>query len=128
MKFSKFIIVGILGAITNVIIFYAFVDILGYKPLQVSAIGFLLASFQNYVLNHNWTFNHITKDRSIATNDYLKYLGIALIALSVNLFILQYILIEYQPEPKVIGQCIGIVAGTLINYYGAKLWVFRARN
>ena len=127
MKFSKFIIVGFLGAITNVIIFYTFVDIIGYSPLVISAIGFLFASFQNYVLNHNWTFYHITKDRPITTNDYLKYLCIALIALTVNLFVLQYILDQYSPDPMVIGQCIGILAGTLVNYYGAKLWVFRVR-
>ena len=127
MKFSKFIIVGFLGAITNVIIFYIFVDIIGYSPLVISTIGFLFASFQNYVLNHNWTFYHITKNRPITTNDYLKYLCIALIALTVNLFVLQYILDQYSPDPMVIGQCIGILAGTLVNYYGAKLWVFRVR-
>ena len=127
MKFSKFIIVGSLGAISNVIIFYTLVDILGYSPLVISTIGFLIASFQNYVLNHNWTFYDITKDRPIATNDYLKYLCIALIALSVNLFVLQYILDQYRPNPMVIGQCIGILAGTLVNYYGAKFWVFRDR-
>ena len=46
-------------------------------------------------------------------------------SLVVNLSVLQFILVQYNPSIKAIGQLIGIASGTLINYLGAKKWVFR---
>ena len=59
MKLPKFLAVGLLGTITNLTLFYIFVDIMMFPALQISIITFLIASLQNYILNHFWTF---TKD------------------------------------------------------------------
>ena len=125
MKFTKFLFVGLLGTITNISIFYVFVDRLSYDPIQTSIAGFIIASFQNYILNNNWTFFEQEKKRSLSRLNYFKYLSISLISLAVNLSVLQFILVQYQPNIKAIGQLIGIASGTLVNYIGAKKWVFR---
>ena len=52
MKLPKFLAVGLLGTITNLTLFYIFVDIMMFPALQISIITFLIASLQNYILNH----------------------------------------------------------------------------
>jgi len=125
MKFTKFLFVGLLGTITNISIFYFFVDRLFYPPIQISITGFILASIQNYIFHNNWTFLNESKKRSLSKTDYFKYLSVSVMSLVVNLSVLQFILVQYNPSIKAIGQLIGIASGTLINYLGAKKWVFR---
>lgn len=125
MKFTKFLFVGLLGTITNISIFYVFVDRLFYPPIQISITGFILASIQNYIFHNNWTFLNESKKRSLSKTDYFKYLSVSVMSLVVNLSVLQFILAQYNPSIKAIGQLIGIASGTLINYLGAKKWVFR---
>ena len=125
MKFTKFLFVGLLGSITNISIFYVFVDRLSYPPIQISTIGFILASIQNYIFHNNWTFLNESKKRSLSKTDYFKYLSVSVMSLAVNLSVLQFVLVQYNPSVKAVGQLIGIASGTLINYLGAKKWVFR---
>ena len=106
-------------------IFYVFVDRLFYPPIQISITGFILASIQNYIFHNNWTFLNESKKRSLSKTDYFKYLSVSVMSLVVNLSVLQFILVQYNPSIKAIGQLIGIASGTLINYLGAKKWVFR---
>ena len=124
MKFTKFLFVGLLGTVTNISIFYVFVDRLSYAPIPISITGFVLASLQNYILHNNWTFFKETEKRSISKLNYFKYLSISLLSLIINLGVLQFILVQYQPTIKAIGQLAGIASGTLVNYFGAKKLVF----
>ena len=125
MKFTKFLFVGLLGTITNISIFYIFVDWLFYPPIKISIAGFILASIQNYIFHNNWTFLSKSKKRSLSKVDYFKYLSVSVVSLAVNLSVLQFVLIKYDPSTKAVGQLIGIASGTIINYLGAKKWVFR---
>ena len=127
MNFTKFLIVGLLGTISNVSIFYLFVDRLSYSPIQISIIGFIFASIQNYILNNNWTFIVNNEKRSWSKLNYFKYLTVSIASLAVNLSVLQFILNQYMPEIKSIAQLIGIASGTLVNYIGAKKWVFNEK-
>ena len=127
MNFTKFLIVGLLGTITNVSIFYLFVDRLSYPHIQISIIGFIFASIQNYILNNNWTFIVNNEKRSLSKLNYFKYLTVSIASLAVNLSVLQFILNQYMPEIKSIAQLIGIASGTLVNYIGAKKWVFNEK-
>jgi len=127
MNFTKFLIVGLLGTITNVSIFYLFVDRLSYSPIQISIIGFIFASIQNYILNNNWTFIVNNEKRSLSKLNYFKYLTVSIASLAVNLSVLQFVLNQYMPEIKSIAQLIGIASGTLVNYIGAKKWVFNEK-
>ena len=127
MNFTKFLIVGLLGTITNVSIFYLFVDRLSYSPIQISIIGFIFASIQNYILNNNWTFIVNNEKRSLSKLNYFKYLTVSIASLAVNLSVLQFVLNQYTPEIKSIAQLIGIASATLVNYIGAKKWVFNEK-
>ena len=126
MKIVKFLTVGFLGMITNVVLFYTFVDVLQYPAIQISVISFVVASIQNYIINHKWTFVDATIGSPVSYANYFKYLSVGIISLSVNLIVLQTLIDSYQPDLKVVAQIAGICAGTLINYLGSKHWVFRA--
>ena len=128
LKISKFLVVGSLGSVTNIVIFYVLVDKLSYDPIMVSIFSFFIASLQNYILNHYWTFLGLSNDDHISIKSYIKYLMINLIGLIINLIVLKLIIFYFNPELKVIAQLLGIISSTITNYLGAKNWVFNAKR
>jgi len=128
LKISKFLVVGSLGSVTNIVIFYILVDKLIYDPIMVSIFSFFIASLQNYILNHYWTFLGQGDDNHISIKSYIKYLMITLVGLIINLIVLKLIIFYFNPELKVIAQLLGIISGTITNFLGAKNWVFNAKR
>jgi len=128
LKISKFLVVGSLGSVTNIVIFYILVDKLIYDPIMVSIFSFFIASLQNYILNHYWTFLGLGDDDHISIKSYIKYLTITLVGLIINLIVLELIIFYFNPELKVIAQLLGIISGTITNFLGAKNWVFNAKR
>ena len=125
MKLPKFLAVGLLGTITNLALFYFFVDILMFPALQISMITFLIASLQNYILNHFWTFTKTMDAEPPKILNYFRFLFVAMIGLFVNLLILWWFIETFDPTIKVIAQAFGIAGGTMFNFLGSKYWVFK---
>ena len=125
MHIPKFLIVGLLGTLTNLTLFYIFVDRWTFAPIPVSIVTFVISSIQNYYLNHIWTFSDRTVNQPFELINYLKYLFIALAGLVINLFLLGVILVLFSPPLKVMAQAFGIAGGTIINFIGSKYWIFR---
>ena len=125
MKLPKFLAVGLLGTITNLALFYFFVDILMFPALQISMITFLIASLQNYILNHFWTFTKTMDAEPPKILNYFRFLFVAMIGLFVNLLILWWFIETFDPKIKVIAQAFGIAGGTMFNFLGSKYWVFK---
>ena len=125
MKLPKFLAVGLLGTISNLTLFYIFVDRLMFPALQISIITFLIASLQNYILNHFWTFNKTRDAEPTKILNYFRFLFVAMIGLFVNLLILWWFIETFDPTIKVIAQAFGIAGGTMFNFLGSKYWVFK---
>ena len=125
MKLPKFLAVGLLGAISNLTLFYIFADRLMFPALQISMITFLIASLQNYILNHFWTFTKTMDSEPPKILNYFRFLFVAMIGLFVNLLILWWFIETFDPKIKVIAQAFGIAGGTMFNFLGSKYWVFR---
>ena len=125
MKLPKFLAVGLLGTISNLTLFYIFVDILMFPALQISMITFLIASLQNYILNHFWTFTKTMDAEPPKILNYFRFLFVAMIGLFVNLLILWWFIETFDPTIKVIAQAFGIAGGTMFNFLGSKYWVFK---
>ena len=125
MKLPKFLAVGLLGTITNLTLFYIFVDIMMFPALQISIITFLIASLQNYILNHFWTFTKTRDAEPPKILNYFRFLFVAMIGLFVNLLILWWFIETFDPTIKVIAQAFGIAGGTMFNFLGSKYWVFK---
>ena len=125
MKLPKFLAVGLLGTISNLTLFYIFVDRLMFPALQISIITFLIASLQNYILNHFWTFTKKMDAEPPKILNYFRFLFVAMIGLFVNLLILWWFIETFDPKIKVIAQAFGIAGGTMFNFLGSKYWVFK---
>ena len=125
MKLPKFLAVGLLGTISNLTLFYIFVDRQMFPALQISIITFLIASLQNYILNHFWTFTKTMDAEPPKILNYFRFLFVAMIGLFVNLLILWWVIETFDPNIKVIAQAFGIAGGTMFNFLGSKYWVFK---
>ena len=125
MKLPKFLAVGLLGTISNLTLFYIFVDRLMFPALQISIITFLIASLQNYILNHFWTFTKTMDAEPPKILNYFRFLFVAMIGLFINLLILWWFIETFDPKIKVIAQAFGIAGGTMFNFLGSKYWVFK---
>ena len=125
MKLPKFLAVGLLGTISNLTLFYIFVDRLMFPALQISIITFLIASLQNYILNHFWTFTKTMDAEPPKILNYFRFLFVAMIGLFVNLLILWWVIDTFDPNIKVIAQAFGIAGGTMFNFLGSKYWIFK---
>jgi putative flippase GtrA len=124
-SFFKFAFVGFLGTITNLSIFYIFVDIFGLWANVFAVIGFLIAGAQNYTLHHKWTFREIMGGEKLSFYGWIKFNMTTLVGLAINLLVLNLILYFFTVPYKVIAQGCGVAFGTVFNYLGSKHFVFK---
>ena len=123
-QFIQFALVGGLGTATNLLIFYLIVDLGGVPPLVGAVISFGFSVSQNYVINQLWTFQEATY-KGISLKRYAKYVCFSLLALAVNLAILQWLIDRYTFPVLVLPQAIGILAGTIVNFLASRWVTFR---
>jgi putative flippase GtrA len=119
----RFLFVGALGTIVNVIIFFIFADYLNFNASVSSVIAFCVAVTQNYVLNHVWSFRKFV-NFEVNRKSYIKYVCVNIFGLIVNLIILNLILMEFNPSIKTTAQLSGVLAGTFFNFILSRLYVF----
>jgi putative flippase GtrA len=126
-SFFKFAVVGFLGTVTNLTIFYISVDIFGLWANIFAIVSFLVAGAQNYILHHKWTFGKIMKDEKLSFLGYAKFVITTAFGLAINLIVLNLILYFFDVPYKVIAQGCGVAFGTVFNYLGSKRFVFREK-
>jgi putative flippase GtrA len=126
LVFPRFLVVGSLGTVTNLAIFFVTVDVAGWNPTAGATLAFIVAVGQNYVLNHYWTFSHVMKQMAVSFRGYARFMAVACVALCVNLALLWAVILGFDPPWKVIAQAVGILGGTVVNFLGSKYWVFKA--
>lgn len=125
--FFRFLVIGGLGTLSNLIIFYLLADILRVEPILSAVVAFIAAVSQNYVLNHYWSFRQVV-DYPASFKAFLKYTGVNFVGLLINLVVLKFIIVYFSPDPKATAQLIGIAFGTIASYFGAKHFVFLGKN
>ena len=126
-SFIKFAVVGFIGTITNLSIFFVCVDILKLWANPVAVSAFLLVGVQNYVMHHKWTFRKRTRDGKLSFYGWLKFTVTTLLGLGINIIVLNMILYYYSPQYKVTAQFCGVAFGTVCNYLGSKHFVFKKK-
>ena len=123
-QMAQFATVGGLGTVSNLIVFFALVDIYGVAPLVGATIAFAVAVSQNYALNDLWNFKPEGQNR-IEGRRYLKFVFFSGLALGVNLVVLQSLISQFDFPVLVIPQAIGILAATALNFLTSRLVTFR---
>jgi dolichol-phosphate mannosyltransferase len=127
-QFLKFAITGGLGTITNLSIFFIFADLLGFYQIPVSIACFLIAATQNYFINHFWSFNKVNKNTAPSLKKWVFFIGASLAGLALNIFVMETIVIYWNPPYKVIAQTMGIVAGMFVNFFASKYVIFKTKK
>ncbi|HNW81657.1 MAG TPA: GtrA family protein [bacterium] len=136
IEFVKFCITGGLGLITDVAVFHIMKKVLHAEESKIilfiiPVFGYTAAVAQNYVINHMWTFKKETDTKKISTDLFLKFFLVSLFALAPRYLVYKEVL-EYFGStkwlfPDIANFC-GIIAGTIVNFFGSKFLVFRFKK
>jgi len=124
-QFFKFGITGALGTLTNLLLFFIFVDKMHLPETPVSVGCFLISGTQNYIINHKYTFLSNTGTSALTIKKWLAFLSASLVGLIINLIVMKLVVFNFTLPYKFIAQACGIVAGMFVNFWGLKLFVFR---
>lgn len=134
----KFLVVGGAGVITDQVVFSSLRYSLNLSIEQDEMIlrflplfGYTLAVFQNYMLNHYWTFRSRVEGTGASLRGLMLFFIVSLTALVPRL-ITYYIVLGFFPEnypfSPDISNFVGIIVGTLVNYFGTKYFVFKPKG
>ncbi|WP_422154514.1 GtrA family protein [Methanoregula sp.] len=123
-SFLRFLFVGGLGTVVNILIFFIFADTLHFDPTFSSVIAFLFAVTQNYILNHVWSFKNIVNFQ-LNKKSYFKYVCVNIFGLVINLLVLNMILLWLNPAIKTEAQLFGVLSGTIFNFILSRMYVFK---
>lgn len=117
----RFSVVGFLGTLTNLTIFYLCSNFI-HLSINISSISsFAVAVTQNYLLNHLWSFKKVTTGKPNISS-YIKYVYVNIFSLLLNLLVLDVLV--YFSVNSLLAQVIGILCGLSINYAGSYFFVF----
>ena len=116
----RFCVVGASGYLVNLAVFSVMVHALGLHYV-VAAIGaFCVAWTSNFVFNKFWTFQ---QHGLSAVQQGARYLAVSLVALGMNLVILEALVRAGLAE--VPAQAIAIAAVMPVNFLLNRRWSFR---
>lgn len=130
-QFYKFALVGCAGFLVDALTVYAISQFTGWYIARV--ISFLLAATSTWFLNRNITFNNNQHQSQTSLvkllQEYVQYLASMLLGGLVNYvcFVAAIEIIDKKWN-AFLGVALGSIAGMMINFFMAKLWVFRHRS
>lgn len=121
----RFGVVGFLGTLTNLIIFYSFTHYADISFNMASVCAFAVAVTQNYLLNHFWSFKKVVSGKPNVSS-YIKYVYVNIFSLLLNLLVLDTLI--YFSVHSLVAQLVGILFGLSINYAGSYFFVFMRKS
>jgi len=143
VRYGKFLVVGFTGVFVNLAVFVLTVDAVSNTPLTNfyssvlhfatktaadpalyvlgSAVAFGVATLWNFALNSLWTFRTSAARRYSRRGRLALYFGVSLGSLAVNEAIL---IATGTVLPPLIGQGVGIVAGSVVGFLGNNRYTF----
>ncbi len=124
-EFVKFAIVGGSGVIVNMGCFYLFTRFADLRIEIASPIAIEISILTNFFLNNLWTFRS-RKTRVPFHSRIIRYHLVTGLAGIVNYFTL-LLLAKLFGVPDLVANLIGIMLGTLINFFLNSLWTWRVK-
>jgi dolichol-phosphate mannosyltransferase len=124
-EFVKFCIVGGSGVIVNMGFFFILTRFVELRIEIASPIAIEISILTNFFLNNLWTFSS-RKTRVPFHSRIIRYHLVTGLAGIVNYFTL-LLLANIVGMPDLIANLIGILLGTLINFFLNSLWTWRIK-
>ena len=116
----RFCVVGASGYLVNLAVFAAILNGAGLHHIAAAVGAFCVAWLNNFVLNRYWTFRD---DDSPVAVQGARYLATSLVALGLNLAILQALVSSGMGELP--AQAISILVVTPAAFLMNRRWAFR---
>ena len=116
----RFCVVGTSGYVVNLAVFSALVHAAGTHYALAAVGAFCVAWTNNFLFNKYWTFRR----HGLSTAQQgIRYLAVSLVALGLNLLLLE--LLVQAGLPEVPAQAIAIAAVMPVNFLLNRRWSFR---
>ena len=116
----RFCVVGASGYLVNLVVFTILVHSIGAHYVLAAIGAFCVAWTNNFIFNKFWTFR---QHELSAARQGFRYLAVSLIALAINLVLLEALVRAGMPE--VPAQAVAIAAVMPVNFLLNRRWSFR---
>ena len=116
----RFCVVGASGYIVNLVVFSLLVHGAGTHHALAAVGAFCVAWTNNFLFNKYWTFR---RHELSTAQQGARYLAVSLVALGLNLLVLEVLVQAGMPE--VPAQAIAIAAVMPVNFLLNRRWSFR---
>jgi dolichol-phosphate mannosyltransferase len=116
----RFCVVGASGYLVNLLVFSLLVHAADWHYIAAGVGAFVVAWTNNFVLNKFWTFQ---RHGLSAVQQGTRYLAVSLVALGLNLIVLEVLVSAGSPE--VPAQAIAIASVMPVNFLLNRRWSFR---
>ncbi|MGD9571974.1 MAG: GtrA family protein [Thermoleophilia bacterium] len=116
----RFCVVGASGYLVNLAVFSALVYGLDAHHALAAVGAFCVAWTSNFVFNKFWTFR---QHGLSAVQQGARYLAVSLVALGLNLALLEVLVRAGSPE--IVAQAVAIAAVMPVNFLLNRRWSFR---
>ena len=116
----RFCVVGASGYLVNLVVFSVLVHSMGAHHVVAAMGAFCVAWTNNFALNKFWTFK---QHELSAARQGARYLAVSLVALAINLVVLE--LLVRTGSPEVPAQAFAIAAVMPVNFLLNRRWSFR---
>ena len=122
-SFIKYILVGGIAFIVDILIFYSLVTFVGLGYFVASIISFLIGVFANYKLARSYVFNC---DKSI--NKGVEIIGVYIVsgvAVIIHQFVI-YILVDSFKIDIYTSKVMSSIVVILWSYYARKKFIYKS--
>lgn len=119
MRLLRFCVVGASGYVVNLIVFAFLVRSLDVHYTPAAVVAFVVAVTNNFLLNKYWTFQ---RHDERAHTQGIRYLVVSLIALGLNLLLLEGLIALHVGD--IAAQAIAVILVTPINFLLNHRWTF----
>ena len=131
-RLLKFLVVGGIGVIVNLLVMALVFQTAGYRDWRASAIASTIAALHNYLLNNHWTFSDRRRSGHALFSGAFLYLpmsaaGVAITTVTYSILTQAWLRENFGTSSVYLfgAQLVSISFGTYLNYSLNKLFTWR---
>ena len=133
VKFSKFTMVGVLGAVIDNSVLNFLAISMSFPLIHSKLIGAELAIIFMFLLNENWTFSRVRSGDKyqilirFMKSNFVRSIGV-IVATLVMVIVIEKISTGYRGLDLILANTIGITTGLIVNYVLESLITWQVGN
>lgn len=129
--FPRFMAAGAVGFLVDSLLVLALVNGAGWRPMPARVISILVAMISTWLINRLWTFRAAASGKTASSigAEFLAYCSVQLTgaAVSYTVYAIVVALTGQSPLQLLTAVAVGAAFAFAINYFGARILVFRSK-